>query len=147
MSGITESELQKMSDASIQMFAQGSTFTGLYPSALPFLYYHAFGNRIFVTVNLEEPSAKAHVETFQEVVKGMAALDESAVREYGTLRSGYLSPGDILYVPACHICFERAVNANNVGFRVYCPLFWEKSFEQLQVADKIFPEKLELNKY
>lgn len=140
--GCTDADVEKMTQGQTHLFAQGATYTGLYPSSLGFLYYHTMGNRVFITVNLQEAFQVTEKATFQEVVSEISQLGPDSDLELTTLRSGYLSPGDTLFVPAAHLCFERAVNAHNVGFRVSCPLLSLSAVEDLKLVDAIYPGRL-----
>ena len=140
----TDSDLETVCEGFLQLFAQGSTFSGLNPSGLAFVHYQCNGNRVFATVSLKEAYSATKVETYKDVVEAISKIDPSSDYKLPSLRTGYLSAGDILYVPAGHVCFERAVNAHNSGFRVMCPLFAPQSMDDLKLVDDIYPKKLGL---
>lgn len=114
----------------------------MYPSAMGFFYYHGEGNRVFVTVNAVEAFSKADGSTFEEVVRSLSDLKPGGETAFDSLRAGYLSPGDLLYVPPAQLCFERAVNGTNVGFRVLSSIATNTCKDDMDMVMSIYPQKL-----
>ena len=53
-----------------------------------------------------------------------------------SLRVAYLSPGDVFYLPAGHLCLEKSLNTNSVGLRVACMLVDEGTMSKLNLIGR-----------
>lgn len=142
--GCGDADLEKMCNGHVQMHAKGATFQGLYPSSMGSIFYNCQGNRVFATMRITEAYTATGLDTFQGVVTRVSRMESGEELEIPSLRNGYLSAGDILFIPPGHLCFERAVNGHNVGCRVLCPVFDKSALDDLRMVNATFPRKLEL---
>ena len=71
-----------------------------------------------------------------------SAEAECQATPFQTLATGYMSKGDVLYIPAGSLIFEKAINQHVTALRVPVMAMSSYGMMSLEHAGSMYPERL-----